>query len=114
MAIILPIITEADVHAVRAVMGGTAVAEQQVRAMRWILGQVCRRLDAVYYPGADGQRDTDFAAARQWCGVTISDMSEQSTLDAARASDARGSAGQNAPPAPAARRPPKVNTKRQP
>lgn len=88
MAIILPITTEADVHAVRACMGGTADADQQQRAMRWIVNQVCRRLDSPWRPGELGAaRETDFEAGRHWAGVTIADMTTPKALEDARATD---------------------------
>lgn len=86
MALPKPIITEADVHAVRACIAGTADAAQQVRAMVWIGKEACGVFDSPYV--ADGNdRETFVAIGRHQVGIMISAMQTQATLEAAKASD---------------------------
>ncbi len=81
-----PIITEADVHAVRKVIAGEATPEEQRRAMIWIGDQACRRMDSPYEPGID-PLDQGVLMGRHLVGVLISNMTTGRTLDAARAAD---------------------------
>lgn len=93
-------------------MAGTADSDQQQRCMRWIVNQVCRRLDSPWRPGEAGAaRETDFEAGRHWAGVTIADMTTPKALEDARRTDndiAKIAAAAMSAPAPRARR----NTKR--
>jgi hypothetical protein len=94
-----PIITEADVHAVRAVIAGTASPDEQRRAMLWIGDQACRRMDSPYEPDAPAI-DQGVLLGRHMVGVLISNMTTGRTLEAARAADAAragGTAPQSSP-----------------
>ena len=112
MAILFPpITTEADVHAVRALITGQATPDQQQRAMRWIGDQVCRRLDSPYASGAD-PTDQGVLLGRHLVGVLISDMTLPRTLEAARKADAeRAGAGASIQP-PRVPVQPRINRKR--
>jgi hypothetical protein len=81
-----PIITEADVHAVRAVIAGTASPDEQKRAMLWIGDQACRRMDSPYEPGLE-DIDQGVLMGRHMVGVLISNMTTARTLAAAKISD---------------------------
>lgn len=81
-----PITTESDVHAVRAVIAGTASPDEQKRAMLWIGDQACRRMDSPYEPGVD-LFDQGVLMGRHLVGVLISNMTTGRTLEAARAAD---------------------------
>lgn len=90
MALPKPIITEADVHAVRAVLAGRADSDQQRRAMRWIGEELCHIFDSPYV--ADGNdRDTFIMLGRHQVGVMISAMQTPATLEAAREFDRKSS-----------------------
>lgn len=84
-----PVTTVADVSAVRALIAGTADADQQKRGMTWIMSQVCRRLDSPYQPGQDGDRDSIFEMGRHFCGVTIANMTTERALQKAREQEAK-------------------------
>ena len=58
----------ADAHALRALHEGTATAEQQKRAMFWILTKAC---DVPGMPYRDNDRDTAFALGRLFVGKQI-------------------------------------------
>ncbi len=60
-----------EIAAVQAVAAGTATAQQQQDAMRFILLGVCRVDDEPYCPGEDGRRDTDFALGMRRVGTFI-------------------------------------------
>ncbi len=63
---------KADANAIQAVASGTASMEQQLRAMKWILGEVCEVGEWPYRPGGiDGQRATDVALGRMFVGRWI-------------------------------------------
>ena len=65
----------ADATAVQALSKGIANAEQQIRALRWIVEAVAGTYDLSYRPGADeGRRDTDFAEGRRFVGLQIVKM----------------------------------------
>lgn len=74
-----PLITEPDVHAVRAVIEGTADADQQRRAMKWIGEQACqmKRSPAIAAPS-----ERDILIGMQHVGHVIADMLSPSTLEA--------------------------------
>ena len=60
----------ADATAVQALQRGTADAEQQRRALDWIIRQACATYDFPYRPGPD-DRDTNIALGRMWAGQQI-------------------------------------------
>lgn len=75
-------------HSVRAVLNGTATPEQQRGAMRWIMSQACRRLDLPWLPGgADAARQSDMLVGRQFVGILIGNMTDEATLEKAKADD---------------------------
>ncbi len=59
----------ADLTAVKALAAGTADAQQQKRALDWILIQVCGTYEMSYRPESD--RDTAFAEGRRFVGLQI-------------------------------------------
>lgn len=62
----------ADATAMQALQAGTATAEQQKRALRWIVHGAAATYDISFRPGAeDGRRNTDFAEGRRWVGLQI-------------------------------------------
>lgn len=64
-------VTTAEHLAVKAVFAGTADAEQQKRAMEWILDKACILKEQHFYPGEDGRRNTDMALGRAFVGKQI-------------------------------------------
>ena len=58
----------ADVAAIQALRGGTATAEQQARALEYIVVTVCRLGDMSFRPGFDGARETAFAEGKRSIG----------------------------------------------
>lgn len=84
--------TEADVHAIRALLDGTATGDQQKRAMRFILYDICHIFDSPYVSeGLD--RESFVMMGRHQVGVIITSVKNPEVLERART-----------PPAPA--RPP--------
>lgn len=78
--------TEADVHAIRALIGGAASADQQQRGMRFILEHICRIYDSPYVSqGAD--RDSFVMMGRHQVGILITSTITPRVLEAAIASD---------------------------
>lgn len=61
----------ADAAALQALAKGTATADQQKRALKWIVNTCCRTYDLSYRPGEEGRRDTDFAEGRRAVGLQI-------------------------------------------
>ena len=62
----------ADVASIQALMIGKADAEQQKRALRYIVETLAGTYDPSYRPGADeGRRETDFAEGRRFVGLRI-------------------------------------------
>lgn len=59
----------ADITALQALASGTATAEQQKRALDWIIIQACSTYDMSYRPDSD--RDTTFAEGRRFVGLQI-------------------------------------------
>jgi hypothetical protein len=60
------------VIAIKAVANGTASDDQQRRAMRFIVEQVCATYDLSFRPGGlEGARATDFAEGRRFTGTQI-------------------------------------------
>lgn len=82
MALPKPIFTEADVHAIRALIAGTATADQQRRGMRFILNDVCHIFDSPYV--SEGQdRETFLMLGRHQVGVIITSTQNPAVLEAA-------------------------------
>lgn len=61
----------ADISAIQAVSSGTASAEQQKRALNWIIESAAGLYDLSYRPGEEGRRDTDFAEGKRYVGNEI-------------------------------------------
>jgi hypothetical protein len=61
----------ADAAAIQALVKGAATADQQKRAMNWIVKNCCRTYDLSYRPGEEGRRDTDFAEGRRSVGLQL-------------------------------------------
>lgn len=59
----------ADLKAVQSVILGEANAEQQQRAMKWIIEKVCGTYDMSYHPNS--ARDSDFAEGKRFVGLQI-------------------------------------------
>lgn len=83
MALPHPVTTEDDVHAIRALIAGTATPDQQRRGMRWIGEQCCRIYDTPYV-SQGGDRDTFVMIGRHQVGTMISAMQTPATLEAVR------------------------------
>lgn len=62
---------EADVYAIKALVAGVASADQQKRALGWIINTLCGTYDMPYRPGEGGDRDTVFACAKMFVGQQI-------------------------------------------
>ena len=65
----------ADAAAIRDLLNGEANPEQQKRAMAWIINDLCKTHDMVFRP--EGDRDTVFAAAKQFVGQQILALPEK-------------------------------------
>lgn len=64
-----------DIVALQALQQGTADAEQQKRALKWIVEVASGRDEQSFYPGGeDGRRNTDFAEGRRFVGNSIVKM----------------------------------------
>lgn len=62
----------ADVAAVQALARGDASADQQKRALDYIINGLAATYDLSYRPGGeDGRRDTDFAEGKRFVGTQI-------------------------------------------
>lgn len=75
-----PKITEADVHAVRAVIEGKADPDQQRRAMQWIGTEACQMKRS---PASVDRDDRDTIVGMQHVGHLIANMLTPETLQAA-------------------------------
>ncbi len=65
----------ADATAIQAVARGEASAEQQRRALDWIIYGACRLRDEPYRPGGpEGERDTAFALGQANVGRQIAKL----------------------------------------
>ncbi len=62
---------KADVAALQAMRRGEANADQQVRALEFILDTICDIDGMSFRPGSDGDRDTAFAEGRRFVGNQI-------------------------------------------
>lgn len=78
--------TEADVHAMRAFLSGTATAEQQLRVRRFILEGICHIFDSPYVSGGD-DRETFVMIGRHQVGVLITSATTPEVLAAAQLAD---------------------------
>lgn len=73
-----------EVAALQAMKRGEASPDQQVRAMNFILENVCCRFDMSFRPGEDGARASDFAEGKRYVanqivrlvGVPLSEIPE--------------------------------------
>lgn len=61
----------ADAAAFQALQRGNATADQQKRALDWLVKKACRTYDLSYRPGADGERDTNFAEGQRSIGLQV-------------------------------------------
>lgn len=66
-----PAFEDADVAAFQALQRGNANPEQQKRALAWVIEKAAGTYDLSYRPGAEGQRDTDFAEGRRFVGLQL-------------------------------------------
>lgn len=63
---------DAEAAAFQALARGAASADQQKRALDWLVKKCCRTYDLSYRPGAEqGRRDTDFAEGRRSVGLEV-------------------------------------------
>jgi hypothetical protein len=60
-----------DAAAFQALARGNATADQQKRALDWLVKKACRTYDLSFRPGEAGRRDTDFAEGRRAVGLEI-------------------------------------------
>jgi hypothetical protein len=74
------------VHAWRALINGSATAEQQIRCMNW-LALACGRSGVPYVAGPDGERDTLVLIGQQRIGVLVGNMATARVLQQAIADD---------------------------
>lgn len=58
-----------DAAAIKALQSGTATADQQQRALKWIIEEACRTYDLSFRP--QSSRETDFAEGRRFVGLEI-------------------------------------------
>lgn len=67
-----PAYDNAEVAAVQALARGNATADQQKRALDWIINKACATYDFPYRPGGqEGDRDTCMAIGRMFVGQQI-------------------------------------------
>ena len=63
---------KADAAALQAMKRGEATPDQQVRAMEFILGNICERNGMSWRPGGlEGDRETSFAEGKRFVGNQI-------------------------------------------
>lgn len=63
---------DAVAAAIQAMANGMATADQQKRAMAWIVEKCCRTYDMSYRPGGpESERDTIFAEGSRFVGLQI-------------------------------------------
>lgn len=60
-----------DVVALKALSTGTATADQQVRALKFIVERIAGTYEEVYCPGADGDRNTAYALGKRRVGTYL-------------------------------------------
>ena len=63
-----PAYTQQDVLAIQALATGTASAEQQQHALRYVIESVSRYYEVSYCPGPDGARESAMAEGRRFVG----------------------------------------------
>jgi hypothetical protein len=63
-----------DVFAIQALVKGEADADQQKRALNWIINECCKTYDMSYRP--DNQTDTVFAEGKRYVGNEIIRMTK--------------------------------------
>lgn len=68
-----PVLTPAQVGAIKAISRGQAEPHQQTLAFQFMV-DLCHNGGAHYFPGPQGQRDTDFALGRAWVGQQLVTM----------------------------------------
>lgn len=62
--------TDADAQAIKAVASGAATPEQQIRAFKFFVNDLCDVYGLSFRPGAaDGDRATAFAEGKRWPGL---------------------------------------------
>lgn len=61
----------ADAAAIQALVQGAATADQQQRAVAYIVNALCATYDLSFRPGPDGERDTAFAEGRRFVGLEL-------------------------------------------
>ena len=63
---------KADAYALKALARGEASAEQQKRAIEWIVYEAAKHDDMSFRPGGlDGDRATTFAEGRRFVGLQV-------------------------------------------
>lgn len=66
---------DADAAALQALARGTANADQQKRALAWVIERAAATYEMTYRPGGpDGDRDTAFAEGRRFVGNQVVKM----------------------------------------
>ena len=53
----------------QALQTGTATADQQQRALKWIIEKVCGTYDLTYFP--ESARNSDFAEGKRFVGLML-------------------------------------------
>lgn len=86
MALPKPEFTEADVHAIRALIEGRASPDQQLRGMRFILNEICHIYDSPYVSNGKA-RESFVMMGRHQVGVIITSAQTARVLEAARNHD---------------------------
>lgn len=81
-----PAITEADVLAVQAVLAGVGSADQQQRAIGWIIREACQFSNVA--PDDASDRQANYLEGRRMVGFLILQMKEKGVLEAAKRRDA--------------------------
>lgn len=64
-----PACDDADHYALKALQAGVATADQQRRALKWIVEEAARTYDQPFRPGAPDE--TNFACGRMFVGQQI-------------------------------------------
>lgn len=70
----------ADAAAIQALQRGDANADQQRRALKWLIETCCGTYDLSYRPGGEeGARDTAMAEGKRWVGLQVVKLLNNST-----------------------------------
>ena len=69
----------ADVELVQVLNAGTASADQQRRALAYIINTVCRTYEPSFDP--ESTRNTDHAEGRRWVGLQLVTMTKLSLAE---------------------------------